>query len=106
MSWEGFMQMERRQLRERREGKLRRALGVVLPGESADQLDRLGEEDQLSAEQGHVAVMGEGGEIFYKHIDDLSWHYMNAKTAAEQARVEWLKDRVAWRKVGRGLPPA
>jgi hypothetical protein len=50
--------------------------------------------------------MEEGGEIFYKHIDDLSWHYMNARTAAEQARVEWLKDRVAWRKVGRGLPPA
>ena len=37
--------------------------------------------------------MGEGGEIFYKHIDDLSRHYMIARTAAEQARVEWLKDR-------------
>jgi hypothetical protein len=68
------------------------ALGVALPGESAKRLDRLGEEDQLRAEQGHVAVMGEGGETFYKHIDDLSRHYMNAKTAAEQARVEWLKD--------------
>jgi hypothetical protein len=34
MGWKGFMQMERRQLRECREGKLRAALGVPLPGES------------------------------------------------------------------------
>ena len=32
--------------------------------------------------------MEEGGEILYKYIDDLSRHYMNARTAAEQARVE------------------
>jgi hypothetical protein len=89
------MQMERRQLRERREGRLRRALGEALPGESAEQLDRLGKEDQLRAEQGHVAVMEVGAKIFYKHIDLLSRHYMNARTAAEQARVEWLKYRVA-----------
>ena len=53
-----------------------------------------------------MAFMGEGGKIFYKHIDDLSSHYVNARTAAEQARVEWLKDRVEWRKIGCGLPPA
>jgi hypothetical protein len=42
MSWEGFMKMERQQLQERRDGKLRRALGVPVPGESVDELDRLG----------------------------------------------------------------
>jgi hypothetical protein len=50
--------------------------------------------------------MEEGAKIFYKHIDLLSRHYMNARTAAEQARVEWLKYRVVWRNEGRGLPPA
>jgi hypothetical protein len=39
MSWEGFMQTERGQLRERREGKLRRALGVPLLGKTTEQLD-------------------------------------------------------------------
>jgi hypothetical protein len=50
--------------------------------------------------------MGVGGKIFYKHVDDLSSHDMRVRTAAEQARREWLKDRVAWRKEGRVLPPA
>jgi hypothetical protein len=51
--------------------------------------------------------MEEGAKIFYKHIEFLSRHYMNARTAAaEQARVEWLKYRVVWRNEGRGLPPA
>jgi hypothetical protein len=42
--------------------------------------------------------MEEDAKIFYKHIDLLSRHYMNARTAAEQARVEWLKYSVVWRK--------
>ena len=58
MSWEAFMQMERRQLRDRLQGKLRRALGVALAGESVEELDRLGEEDQLRAEQGLVPIVG------------------------------------------------
>ena len=51
---EDFMRMERRQLRERRKGKLRRALGM--PDESVVELDRLGEEDRMRAEQGLVGV--------------------------------------------------
>jgi hypothetical protein len=51
---EDFMQMEHRQLRERREGKYRRALGM--PDESVEELDRLGEEDRMRAEQGFVDV--------------------------------------------------
>lgn len=65
------MQTERSQLRQRRQGKLRRALGVPLPGESVEQLDRIGERDVIRAEQGLVAVMDDGGFISYKPIDDL-----------------------------------
>jgi hypothetical protein len=46
MGWEGFMRTEREQLRQRREGKLRRALGFSLAGETAEQLDRIGERDR------------------------------------------------------------
>ena len=53
---EDFMRMERRQLRERREGRLCRALGM--PDESVVEQDRLGEEDRMRAGQGLVAVMG------------------------------------------------
>jgi hypothetical protein len=105
MSWEGFMHMERRQLRERCEGKLRRALGVALQGESVEELDRLGEQDRLRAGQGLVAVMGEGGKkIFYKHLDDLSRHDMRFRTAAERVEVAWLKDRVERSKKGEDSP--
>jgi hypothetical protein len=104
MSWEGFMQMERRQLRERCEGKLRRALGVALPGESVEELDRLGAQDQLRAEQGLVIIVGKGGKIFYKRVDDLSRVDMHFRTAAEQVEVAWLKDRVERSQKGEDSP--
>jgi hypothetical protein len=105
VGWEGFMQMERRQLRERRVGKLRSALGVPLPGESAQQLDRIGEQDRLRAERGLVSIKGEGGKISYKHIDDLSSLDMRFRIAAERVMVEWLKERVQRRREGLGSPP-
>ena len=98
------MQMERRQLSDRLQGKLRRALGVVLPGESIEELDRLGEEDQLRAEQGLVPIVGEGGRILYKHIDDLSSLDMHLRTAAERVEIAWLKERVERRKRGAAPP--
>jgi hypothetical protein len=104
MSWEGFMQMERRHLRERLQGKLRRALGVALPGESVEELDRLGEQDRLRAEQGLVPVVEEGGKIFYKHIDDLSRLDMHFRTTAEWVEIAWLKDRVERSKRGAASP--
>jgi hypothetical protein len=104
MGWQEFMQMERRRLWERREGKLRRALGVALPGESGEGLDQLGEVDQLRAEQGLVPVMGQGGKIFYKHIDDLSRVDMHLRTAAERVEVAWLKERVECSKRGAAPP--
>lgn len=98
------MQMERRQLWERRQGKLRRALGVALPGESVESLDRLGEEDRLRADQGLVSVMRQGGKIFYKHIDDLSTREINFRIAAERVEVAWLKERLACRRKGSHSP--
>jgi hypothetical protein len=104
MGWEEFMQMERRQLWERRQGKLRKALGVALSDESVEELDRMGEEDQLRAEQGLVPIMGQGGKIFYNHIDDLSSLDMHFRTAAERVEVAWLKERLARRKKGADAP--
>jgi hypothetical protein len=95
------MEMERIQLRQRRDGKLHRALGVALAGESVEELDRLGEEDRIRAERGLVAVMGKDRVIFYKHIDDLSRHEMHARIAADWVEVAWLKERVARSKEGR-----
>jgi hypothetical protein len=103
MSWEGFMQMKRRRLGERREGKLRIALGPPLPGESSEQLDRIGERDRRRAEEGLMALVGEGGKISYKHIDDSVRQDMYFVTAAEQ--VEWFKERLERRRKGAGPPP-
>jgi len=106
VSWEGFMEMERRQLRERRKGKLRAALGIPLVGESVEQLDRIGEQDRRRAAKGLVAVaVGQGGRISHKHLDDLSRLDMNCRTAAERVIVGWLRERVERRKRGLDMPP-
>ena len=97
--------MERTKLRERREGKLRRALGRPLPGESSEQLDRIAEQDIVRAEQGLVSIKGEGGRISYKHIDDLSPLDMRFNIAAEWVEVVWLKERVERRKQDAEAPP-
>jgi len=94
-----------RQLQERRHGKLRRALGVPLPGASVEELDRLGEEDRRRAEAGLVAVLGKNGEIFYKHIDDLTIYDMRARIAAERVQIAFLKERIE-RQKGESSPPA
>src|SRR5215204_1994184 len=93
MSWEGFMEMERKRLWERREGKLRRALRVALPSESVEQLDRIGEHDRRMAEQGLVPIK-EGSRISYKHIGDLSPLDMRFVTAAERAERRRLQERL------------
>ena len=99
------MEMERTKLRERSEGRLRRALGMPLPGESSEQLDRIGEDDQRRAKQGLVSIKGERGTISYKHIDDLSPLDMRFVTAAERVEVGCLKERVERRKRGEDAPP-
>ena len=105
MGWEEFEQLERQELRERREGKLRRALGGPLPGESVEQLDRIGERDRRRAEQGLVAVVDGGGTFSHKHIDDLGRLDMVSRTAAERVEVDWLQERVERRKLVAEAPP-
>ena len=99
------MEMERRQLRERRQGKLRAALGVPLSGEFVEELDRTGELDRLRAEQGLVSIKGAGGRISHKRIDELGTLDMSFRTAAERVEVAWLKERVERRKLGADAPP-
>ena len=48
-AWEAFMKTERRQLQERASGKMRRAIGRVLPGESREELERIAARDQRLA---------------------------------------------------------
>jgi hypothetical protein len=73
-------------------------LGMPLPGESVEELDRLGEEDRVRAEEGLVRVMGKTSKIFYKPLDDLTRHEMWNRIAAERVQVAWLKERLARRR--------
>ena len=98
------MEMERTKLWERRKGKLRRALGRPLPGETKEQLDRIGAEDQRRSEQGLVSIKV-GATISYKHIDDLGPLDMRFVTAAERVEVGWLKEGVERRRKGAEAPP-
>jgi hypothetical protein len=77
---------------------------VALPGESVEGLNRLGEQGQLRAARGLVAVMGEGGRISYEHIDALSTHDMTFRIAAERIEVGGLKERLARRKKDAASP--
>ena len=100
MGWQEFMRMERRRLDERREGKLREALGEPLWGETLDLLERIGEEDRMRASQGLVAVVREDGRASYRHIDALGRDDMEDGLAAEWLEEGWLKQRVERRRKG------
>ena len=54
--WEKYMEVERRELEQRQNGQLGRALGRALPGESQEQLDRIAEEDLRRAQEGLVEL--------------------------------------------------
>jgi hypothetical protein len=105
MSWEGFLQTEHWQLKQRREGKLCRALGVPLAGESAEQLDLIRERDRARAERGLVLIVDGGGTISHEHLDDLTGPDMGSRTAAERVSVEWLREGVECAKKGASTPP-
>jgi hypothetical protein len=100
MGWQEFMRLERRRLDERREGKLREALGEPLWGETLDLLERIGEEDRLKAYQGLVAVVGADGRASYRHIDALGRDDMEDRLAAEWLEEGWLKQRAKRRRKG------
>ena len=50
------MEVERRELEQRRNGQLGRAIGRALPGESQEELERIAEEDRRKAEEGLVEL--------------------------------------------------
>ena len=102
MAWQEFKRLERRRLDERRQGKLREALGEPLWGETKEQLDRIGEEDRLRACQGLVAIVGADGRVAYRHIDALGRDDMEDRLAAEWVDQGWLKQRAARRRNGAG----
>ena len=91
-AWEAFMQVERRELELRKNGQLARMLGEPLPGETKSIVERLASEDRRQAEEGLVALMHDG-EVFYKHLEELSEEDMPARIAASRLRTTWLKER-------------
>ena len=96
-TWDEFMDMERSRLQQHASGKLAEALGHALPGESHEELDRIAAEDQRLAQQGTVKLKV-GGEIHYKHIDELTREDRMARIEAEREEVEWLKRRLGLQK--------
>jgi hypothetical protein len=95
--WEEFLEGERRDLEARRGGQLRRDLGDVLPGESPEDIERLGREDQRRAEEGLVEIMKEG-EPLYKHIEELTSEDRLGRIRAQMAKTLWLQARLEQRK--------
>ena len=98
-SWERFLRTERRALEARRGGQIARALARRLPGESQEELDRMTSEDRGRAEKGLVALRSEEGELYYKHIEELSPQDRKDRIRAELARTEWLLRRQIRRNV-------
>jgi hypothetical protein len=94
------MEVELRELELRKNGQLTEMLGEPLPGEPTAMVLRLASEDRRQAEEGLVALMS-NGEVFYKHLEDLSEWEMPARIAATRLRTAWLKERQEDRWFGR-----
>ena len=99
-AWKEFMQEERRELELRKNGQLAKMLGEPLPGEPPALVVQLASEDRKQAEEGLVALMSDG-EVFYKHLEDLSEGDVPARIAAISSRTAWLKERQEERCFGR-----
>lgn len=91
--WERYMQIERRELEDRKNGELERVLGSALPGESQEEIDRIAREDREKAEAGLVGLR-DGEEFWYKHIDELTPDDQQARIEAQQRRLAWVGERL------------
>jgi hypothetical protein len=91
--WEQFLEIERRELEQRRSGQLGRALGRALPGESQKELERIAEEDQRMAERGLVELRN-GDEVWFKHIGEITRDDRQARIESEIARAAWIQERL------------
>jgi hypothetical protein len=87
--WEQYMEVERRELERRRQGRLGRAL----PGESPEELQRIAEEDQRKAESGLVELRS-GNEGWFKQIDEFTRDDRPARIESEKARAAWIQERL------------
>ena len=91
--WERYMEVERKELEQRRTGQLGRALGQALPGESQEELDKMAEKDQRKSEEGLVELRS-GDEVWYKHIDEITREDRQARIDSENARATWIRERL------------
>ena len=87
------MALERDLLAQRREGKLAKAIGKALPGESPQDLEKIAREDRSQAEEGLVTLLW-AGKLFYKHIDELTPENLLARLDAEREQINWLMGRL------------
>jgi len=92
--WEKYMEVEHKELEQRQNGQLGRALGRALPGESQEELDRIAEEDLRRAQEGLVELRS-GDEIWYKHINELTRDDRPARIDSENARAAWIRERLS-----------
>ena len=99
-TFDEFIDMERARLQEHASGKMARALGHALPGESQEELDRIAAEDQRLAREETVKLKV-GEQVYYRHIDELTREDRWARIAAEREEVDWLMERLGLRKDSR-----
>ena len=88
-AWEKHMRLERELLAQRRDGKLAKAIGKALPGESPQDLEQMARQDRSRAEEGLVSLLW-GGQLSYKHVDKLAPENLLARLEAEREQVNWL----------------
>lgn len=93
------MEVERRELEDRKNGELAKVLGEALPGESREELERQAAEDREKAEEGLVELR-DGEEVWFKHIDELTRDDRRARIEAQRRRIDWVQERL--RKFPRG----
>jgi hypothetical protein len=101
-AWEKHMRLERELLAQRRDGKLAKAIGKALPGESPQDLEQMAREDRSRAEEGLVSML-RGGQLSYKHVDELTPENLLARLEAEREQVNWLMGRLQSLQRTKGL---
>ena len=90
--WESFLRAEHEHLAQRAEGKIARAIGLALPDEDWEGLNRIAREDEDRARQG-IVELRQGEKVWHKHIDELTREDRPARIEAEEVWTSWLRTR-------------
>lgn len=101
--WDRYMEVERRELEDRKNGELAKALGEALPGESQQELDQLAADDRQRAERDLVELR-RGDEVWFKHIDELTREDRQARIEAQRHRIDWVQERLRKSSQGQARP--